>query len=494
MRSLLSTFGGIVLTAILLLSFSPGAWSNDLSEVRGEIAIFVVPQGAVQLKALVGESEAAIAGVLNSLGRFLPVENNSLRQALPHKDDYSLDEFHNVAEDLEVSLYIVLSIYHGGNEIVAEMKVVPLNPLYEGLRRNIVVKSRVLANIPLKLAREIALLHRNLPLHARIMGKKGDSLVLAAGQWHGLTAGGYSTADGRAVTVKQAGRYISMAEAPGMDEKREYVTLVLYPRVDEVIQRLDERIEANTLYRYGLGNTLLKGSDPERRFIESICVINPGANVCVPGYGSFLATEYLGFKNAKPHLPGVVLSSALFLNHLLLTEYMTGFKSNFFPWKQDGDKSDSMKSLHMFLWCSLPVTVTVSYFDQLAYQFSTTEHLPAFFQYPDETALAFSLLFPGGGLMYKGYRVMGWAYYAVEMPLAGFAAYNYRDGKKLAIALSALGTVKILEMVHAWFTDPAYEFRRYELRGGTLLPVLSLNALPGEGDEMIYRASLTARF
>jgi len=465
-----------------------------MREVRGDIAIFVVPQGAVQLKALVGESEAAITGVLNSLGRFLPVENNSLIQSLPHKDDYTLDAFHAVAEDLEVSLYIVLSIYHGGNEIVAEMKVVPLNPLYEGLRRNIVVKSRVLANIPLKLSREIALLHRNLPLHARIIEKKEDSLVLAAGQWHGLAAGRYFTAEGMTVTVKQAGRYTSLAEIPGIDEKQEYITLVLYPRADEVIQGLDERIKANTLYKYGLGNTLLKGSDPERRFVEGICVINPGANVCVPGYGSFLATEYLGFKNAKPHLPGVVLSSALFLNQLLLTEYMTGFKSNFFPWKQDSDKSDSMQSLHMFLWCSLPVTVTVSFFDQLAYQFRTTEHLPAFFQYPDEAALAFSLLFPGGGLMYKGHRVMGWAYYAVEMSLAGFAVYNYRDGKKLAIALSALGAVKIMEMVHAWFTDPAYEFHRYELRGGTLMPVLSLNALPGEGDEMIYRASLTARF
>ncbi len=91
-------------------------------------------------------------------------------------------------------------------------------------------------------------------------------------------------------------------------------------------------------------------------------------------------------------------------SHFLLPELLAGFKINFFPWKEDSDKTEKMQNLQTFLWFSLPVTFSVAYMDQLAHQFAVTEHVPPFFNDRDNAAAIFSLFLPGGGLYYKGYR------------------------------------------------------------------------------------------
>jgi hypothetical protein len=215
-----------------------------------------------------------------------------------------------------------------------------------------------------------------------------------------------------------------------------------------------------------------------------------GANACLPVYGSFLAVEYLGFNEAELHTAGFATALFSFGAQLSLTEFMSGFKTNFFPWIKDSNKGEALFRLQKFLWCSIPLTFTVSYLDQLAWQMNRSQTLPPFFRYGDGAAAILSLLFPGGGLMYKGHYAAGWGYYAAEMGAAGFAFYNLRT-REGNYALGGLGVLKILEVLHAFMAEPAYPFYRLEKHGRKISFIMHNQ---NTEDENILNFGLVMRF
>jgi len=441
--------------------------SFDLPAFRpGNIAVFTGQDKNIQINALLSRSYQEVILAFNSLGRYLPVEKNRLEAEL-RKNEYNGNEgmaaYRKAAEELGVDAFVVISAWRQGAVIYSRLDIVSLTGKYK-INRSLAVKSKLPINIPFKLKREVARLHENLNLRARVLKSSGNYCLLDAGQWHGLCEKEYDLNDGRSIRIIKTGRYYSIAEIP-QKKVNEYITVLSSPDISRVSVDAGKRIEYNTIYKYGLKNSLLKGADPEEKFIQGACIINPGANACLPGYGSFLATAYLGFEQGRASVPGVVVSSVLLLNHFCLTEFMTGFRSNFFPWIRDNDKNSRVNNLQWYLWGTLPLTLTASYMEQLAFQFHLSGHIPPFFKERDEAAAVFSAIVPGGGLFYKGYRFAGWGCYFTEMFIGGYGFYYLGSGNRSVYAFSVLGGIKLLEMVTAYFIKPSYTVFSHEISG-----------------------------
>ncbi|MCL1912088.1 MAG: hypothetical protein FWG13_07775 [Leptospirales bacterium] len=454
----------------------------------GNFIIFTMPQNSIQLNAIAQESERLVLDTCVSLGRLLPIEKNRLPYALSEIQDDEMIDLERVARALDVSLYMIINLYSDGNTITAEARCYALKAEYKQMEKAITVRGAVPANIPLKLASEIAALHSKMPLYANITHIADGNCAIDVGQWHGISEGSYSTDSGN-LKIISAGRYHSTGRFQNPSGAAK-VRLQVYPNADKIRKDIDARVYKNTLSFYGMGSRALKGDNPEIRFITGTCIINPGTNACLPVYGSFLAVDYLGFSNADLHMPGFAAALFSFGTQLTLTEFMTGFKTNFFPWVKDSGKSAATLRLQRFLWCSLPVTFTISYFNQLTWQMKKTQNLPPFFQYKDTTAAVLSLLFPGGGLMYKGRYAAGWGYYATEMSLAGFAFYNLHD-KKAPYIFGGLGALKGLEIIHAFLAEADYPFYKLEKNGREISPIM-YNEI--RGDESIFNFGLAMRF
>jgi hypothetical protein len=460
------------------------------------VVVFGVPQNNLQLAALTDEAIGAVQRVFNALGRFMPVEGPRLRAAMERAEGKggTGEAFDKIARSLNADLYLIIGISQMGGNTFADFQAVPINPLYGKLRRQLRVKSRIMMNIPLKLGRETASLHDGLPVRARVKKDYGDgSFLINAGQWHGLARGSYLLADGRVIEVIQAGRFESAVRAgKGLKEGAAFA-IPLPPGVGKIRCALTDSLAANAVDRYGLGSTLLRGSDPEKRLVEGICVVNMGGNVCLPGYGAFLSTHYLGFQNPEPGIMGIVLSSAAVIAQLTIPEIATGFKINFLPWKKDRDKTERMQNLQIFLWSTIPFTFSAAYMDQLAYQYAKNEVLPPFFYGPDAAAVVFSVVIPGGGLYYKGHRLAGWCFYFSEMMTAGYGVYRKDAGKKGTWAFAALGAIKAAEIVGAWMVKSSYRFYNQEVDGETEGASLSMGMGRIE-EESVYRLGVTLGF
>jgi hypothetical protein len=164
----------------------------------------------------------------------------------------------------------------------------------------------------------------------------------------------------------------------------------------------------------------------------------------------------------------------------MLPGMLTGFKTNFFPWVKDSDKTSEMQRLHIFLWASLPLTYSASFYNQLAWQYHSKDLLPPLFIDSDNTAAVISLFVPGGGLFYKGQRGAGFAFYAAEMSLLGYGIYTGESEKRRA-AFIGLAAVKVIDIAAAYFVPPGYRVFRDEISGSA--PSFSMGILPGiEGD------------
>lgn len=455
------------LLALMLLSGAAPASGSSREELSGNVVIFGTPQTGSSLIALTDESISYLKRVCNRLGRFRPVENNRLDWAMSivRERGYERGDFYtSVSAALKVDMFIVISLYQQGRTIFAEMRVTPLKGDLRIVEKRIRVRSRIFKNIPLKLGRELAYLHNALPLRAQVIDRYPDRMYrLNIGQWNNIEEGRRYALDRGYLVVVARGRYQSIARIIGAQrDAGDTVSIPLYPETSGIIDEIEDRISQNAERGYGLSNTLLKGEYPEKRMIEGICIINMGGNVCLPGYGAYLSTHYLGFKDAKPDVTGIVLSSSMVVLHFTVPEFITRFRINFFPWEKDGDKTGDMQNLQIFLWASLPLTFSVAYMNQLAYQFHDSEHLPPFFSDRDAAASAFSLFIPGGGLFYKGYRFGGWCYYLSEMLLAGYGVYHYDSGRRGRYGLAALGCIKALELLHAYLIEPSYRFYRIE--------------------------------
>lgn len=466
--------------SFLLMPFSE-ALPQDETPVKGNAVIFYIPQKSIQMNALAEKSAEMVIKVFNELGRFLPVERNRITWAL--KDvtkDRGLETYRELAERLEVDIYGVVTVFKKGDLYYAHMKMFPLSQEYKSLNNlNIIVNSKIITNIPLKLGREVAYLHKDMELKVKVTDAINEKYMINAGQWHGLKDGRYKTTDGGIVEINRTERYDSLATLPDKYAVDSSFSLKLYPEIKPIVKQIDDDIHYNTEYKYGLKNTLLKGTDPKKRYMQGICVINPGANFCLPIYGTHLSTRYLGFKKISPSIPGLVMTSSLFVLHFMLTPFITGFKEGL-------DQPKPIWDLQIFLWSTLPLTFTIGYLDQLAHQFAITEHLPPFFKHRNMAATVISLFVPGGGMFYKGYRLAGWTFYLAEMSLLGYAIYEIDNKEKSMYTFIALGCVKLIELLTTYFVKTSYDFYNFEKSRDTKKSSVSFQLRQSGNEEQIY--------
>ena len=127
--------------------------------------------------------------------------------------------------------------------------------------------------------------------------------------------------------------------------------------------------------------------------------------------------------------------------------------------------------------------------DQLAIQFSTTEHVPPFFSDKDNVAAIFSLLLPGGGSFYKGNRITGWSFYFSEMITAGFGIYNYKESSG-KYYFYALGAIKIIDIIYAYLAKPSYAFYNFE-NERSIEPTLDFGINRNLDEKNIYNIMVT---
>jgi hypothetical protein len=487
--------GGLIILLLLLLPAVLHAAEKDAA--RGTIAVFSIQSSGIQFNALCLKSVQAVTDTFDRLGRFLPIDTARVQKALENVPEGSISEsvVLKAAEQLNADLYAMITVTAMGNYIIGNITIIPISDLYKNMKQSITVRSMVMTNIPLKLAREVALLHRDLPVQTQVLEKRDGLYLLNAGQWHGLAPGRYRTDRGASITIHNTSRHQSLASLPESLSTAMKFAIKCYPSISDVIRELDGRIDYNTYYKYSLASTDGgQNKDPEKKFTESMCLINLGANACLPGYGSFLSTSYMGFKKTTPSIPGIVITSLLIVTHLVLPECMTKFKINFFPGVMDKDKTVDMNHLQIFLWSTIPLTVSVAFMDQLAYQLTTNNVLPPFFINRNETALVLSIFIPGGGMFYKGYRLPGWGFHLSEMFLAGFCVYTKNEKKKVIWSGITLGAVKFIELMTAYFCRPAYSYFNLEKEGQIRQASLSMDISPTETGDLVYKLGLSFNY
>lgn len=485
----------IILPVLIVFYFMlPGRLAARI-DIPGTIAVFAVQNSGLQFNALCEKSGQTIIDTFDRLGRFLPLEQTRTQKILEDLPAGAGEEaLLKAARELKADLFAIVTVNVEGNIIYGTVAIRSTGARYRNMQQDITVRSKVMMNIPLKLAREIALLHRDIPVTARVLEKRDGRFLLDAGQWHGLTPGRYRTAQGESITILNTNRFQSLAMLPASTSPSSMVTIQKYPSYKVLARELGGQIEYNTNHKYSLATIGTPGQNPEKKFTTGMCIVNPGANVCLPGYGSYLSTSYMGFKNTSPSVGGIIFSSLLIVTHFILPEAMTNFKINFVPGIMDRDKTITMNNLQIFCWATVPLTVSVAFLDQLAYQFKINEALPPFFMNRDETALALSIFIPGGGMFYKGYRLPGWSFYLSEMFLAGFCVYTKDSRKKVMYGGIALGGVKLIEFIATYFAPPSFNFFKFETEGKINPAALSMNIDPTETGDLVYKVGLTCSY
>ncbi|MFH0975632.1 MAG: hypothetical protein V1874_07595 [Spirochaetota bacterium] len=456
------------------------------------VAVFTIPNNNNSDIILTAETANKIKKVFIDCGRFMPVDD--IPEALFNKAKNESggdgrDIFNKTAQFLNCDIYVLVSSYQTGNMFYSDVAVVPVNQEYKSLEKIVKLRSKIKLNIPLKAGIEIALLHKNIPVNASVVKSFGnETYLISAGQWQGIKNDEVYKLPESDIRVIQTGRFESIVKSPAIKKEGESIVIKIFPDIDKIFLELDNDISRNTVNRYELA----QGTDG-KRLLEGICVVNIGGNICVPGYGAFLSTSYLGFKDPKPDWPGITVSATVIGMQFLLPELMTDFKINFFPWEQDSSKTGRMQDLQKFLWITLPVTFSTAYMDQLANQFRSTEHLPPFFNDKDNMAAVFSLFIPGGGLFYKAHRLAGWGFYFSEMSAAGYAVYNY-EKKSGKCALIALGALKLADIIYAYIIRTSYSFYNLEKERQIEPAFLNMGFNTGPDHDRIYNLMVTKTF
>ncbi len=389
-----------------------------------------------------------------------------------------------------VSLIVYMRVFLVGPVYYCELTFKPLDDTSSFIEETVTVQATIARNIPLKAKREIIKRHKDM-LQCTIKTKvDSSSYIIDAGQWHGLDKKVYILRNGRICAVKVVHRYTALVQLD--DGYGAGDTLMLPSMVNrtDLLAAIVKTIHENVVYEYS-GKQLLKGDNDSKRAIEGCCVVNPFGNILLPGYGAFLATHYLGFTHTDPEWWGVYTGASAVVLQLGLVPVLGTGKVNFFPWVKDHDKTDSQYRLHMYLWATLPVTYTVAFFNQLAYAYQKQRLLPPFFDEKDITAVLISAIVPGGGLFYKGERLLGYGYWIGEFTLGGLLAYNWHNKSRRTLLAGMLIGIKLVELVHAWIATPAYTVYSYEL---------SHNAIPinvgvgSFGNELCFYAHFSKNY
>jgi len=392
---------------------------------------------------------------------------------------------------LKADVYAVLTSYDENGDYVLKIDLIPLNAKYKELKTERILKSRIPENLRLKAAREFYEILKEITLKSEVLRVLDDgSAVISSGQWHGLEAESYSTAAGN-LKIKNVSRYSAVAEG-GSFSTGQVIEFKLIPDLEKYIKRINYEIAENTVRKHGSDGILDKRDGRIKESIQGTCVINQGANFCLPGYGSVLSVEYMGIEKAKTDYAGVLIALSLTAVHLGLVPVMTDFDVKFIPWMRDSGRTDRMERLNYFMWGSLPFTFTASFFNQLAYNYKEKKMLPPQFADHDISAAALSLLIPGGGLFYKGYRWAGWGLYMGEISLAGYASY-VEDKNTRSILLVSLGVFKCAEFLASYFIPQSYDFYKREVSSADDVDFSAGISKNKAGDSEIT-ASLTLRY
>lgn len=481
--------------AIIIASLI-GVFTGSLSaesSAHGDIVIFPAYTGNSVADVVLKTTADRISDACAASGRLLPVEVNSAQFVLSSADGKDRNDlYRNTAVSLGADCYAVITLYSEGRGFRAVVEFFPLAQEYMKKVFRFSVYAAVAENIPIKAAREFAARMNDFPLVAKVLGQRGDNrFLLSAGQWHGIKEGTYSSSCGD-ISITHVTRYTSVAECNGISAGSR-ITINIYPDNDLFIGMMDRQILENTVRRYGTDEILQKRNGSGQELILATCLVNQGASFCLPGYGSFLSVEYLGIENGEVDRAAVGFTAVLTTAHFLLPSVLTEFDINFFPWERDSDKTGKMQRLQYFLWATVPVTFSVSYYSQLAYQYREKNLLPPLFLEHDATAALLSLFIPGGGLFYKGYRGAGWAFYAGEMSLAGCAVYMYgsRNGN---VSLAALAALKAADLLAAWMLDPSYEPFIKEIAGMDSSLEFGAAFVPAANGSGEFLMSVTKRF
>ncbi len=479
------------------------AYSEEY-RIRPSIVVFPLLSENVQIDAVTIESAKEITDVINNLGILFPAELNKINNALTEANASGTDDvYKKAAEFLEVDIYITVMCFKRGNYTFGDAKIYQLNGKYGKISKNILIKSTIAVNVPLKLAREIAYLHENLKLTGDVLKNESGTGLVSFGQRNSISTGSYQTNDGKTIEVVEADRYTSKVKLPaGFLEKA--VTLTKQADYDKEIRRLDKILETNLIYKSGLKNTFLKGEDPEKRFVAATAFINPLASTIIPVYGAYLSTGYLGFDGESansshgPSALGLAYTGVILLTQLLLPEIVTGFTINYWPWIEGGTKTAAMQNFQIFMFATIPLTGTAAFLDQLAYLFNKSDKIIPFFDNKNWTAMMFSLFIPGGGLFYKGWRIFGWSYFTAEMVLAGFGCYYLGNIEYSGYFFLAYAVLKLGEILHAYFINPGYNYYNNEMSREVKRSDISFNIRERKIDrndtEIFYSLSAVLKF
>ena len=485
----------LLLKAIIFASliFTSAGVLGAESSSHGDIVVFPAYTGNSVADVILKTTANRLFDACAASGRFLPVEDNSVQfvfRSADGKDRYEL--YRNTAVSLGADAYLVITLYGEGTAFRAVVEFFPVAADLKEKSFKFSVYAAVAENIPLKAAREFALRLEVFPVMAKVLGKRGNAgFLVSAGQWHGLEDGSCDSSCGK-IKVYNITRYTSVVDCKGLSEGSR-LTINVYPDNSMFISMLDRQILENTVRRYGTDEILNKRKGSGQELILATCLVNQGSSFCLPGYGSFLAVEYLGIENGVIDRTAVGFTAVLTAAHFLLPSSLTEFEINFLPWERDSDKSREMQRLQYFLWGTVPVTFSVSYYSQLAYQYHEKNLLPPLFAEHDTTAAILSVFIPGGGLFYKGYRGAGWAMYAGEMSFAGCAVYMYgsRNGY---ISIAAFAALKAADILAAWMLEPSFESFRKEVAGTERSLEFGAAFIPDAYGKGEFLVSVTKRF
>jgi hypothetical protein len=477
---------------IILIIFITGICGRIYAEHggNGDFVIFTSYTGDSAFDGILRNTEAALLEACMEAGRVQPVEFNYKKAAFEKSEGVDREDlYRKAAQLLKVDAYAVISSYSEKGNYVLKLNINPLNDKYNSLKMEKIFTSRIPDNLPLKAARDLAGALKTIALKSTVVEILDDgSAVIDSGQWNGLENDDYATSSGK-ITIKNAARYTSIASGQNFT-KGQVLEFILYPRLDDFIHRLNILIRENTVKVYGTDEKFEKRGGSVKESIHSTCIINQGASFCLPGYGAFLSVEYMGIENGSPDYAGVFITSSLTVVHLGLVPFLTDFKVKFLPWVEDSGRSNQMKRLNYFLWGTLPLTFTASFYNQLAYQYREKNLLPPQFADHDLSASVVSIFIPGGGMFYKGYIWTGWCTYLAEMSMAGYAVYTQDKGQR-NILIGSLAVLKCAEIILSYVIPPSYSFYNREVSSNDNIDFsISINKNNDLGGEITASVSL----
>jgi len=472
----------LFIVILLMACFHVGLYASEWDS--SEVAVFPVFTGDMQHDEILKTCEFMAGEAFNVSKRFYPLPHNRTEEALRKSDGKDRMELYRkagAAAGAELLCVLDLSVENGLFRLTVSLE--PLDGLYSDVRYENKIYARIPADIAAKCAREIALRLSSLKLKCRVTDKAEGIVKLSAGQWHGLAPGHYRTSAGY-VEILTVERFSSSADGAAADQG-DIIEIEIYPDTEKYVKQLNREIDENSARFYGTDAALNKRRGSARESIIGTCVINQGASFCLPGYGSFLSVQYMGIEKGEPDMYGIFATGAITALHLSLPSMMNSFDINFFPWIMDAEKDKRDQRLQYFLWGTLPLTFSVSFYNQLAYQYHRKSLLPPLFEDHDATAAAVAVFIPGGGMFYKGRRLEGWCFYLSEMSIAGYSVYQW-DKTSGKAAAGGLLFLKAAEVALSYVVSPSYRVYRTEVGSAGNYPDFTVGINPGiDGSEEI---------